>query len=220
MSRRKKTSRMKTRTQKVSVAHRAFRCHQDLHNFENNHRSVSYEYSDTNFFNGQAGPCTDKQSDHLSMLKVPPVIWYGHSGFPEQADEQHEEKRQTECTPVDEAPRHWVKAHRWKQGSKNEKGEVAGKACLVLWESEMLLVQPGSADQHQGEDQRYGMKLQKAAYLSRFAQIVRHVVSRQPKLAEPHVQKKNCEKAGQVEHVLFDWHRSAERGSRNAQRCS
>jgi hypothetical protein len=112
------------------------------------------------------------------------------------------------------------KTHRWKQRSNDEKGEVAGKACLVVWESEMLLVQPGSADQHQGEDQRHRMELQKAAYVSRLAGIVRHVVSGQPKLAEPHVQKKNCEKAGQVEDVLFDRHRSAERGRRNAQRCS
>jgi hypothetical protein len=34
-----------------------------------------------NFFNGQEGPGTDKPSDHLSMLKIPPVVGHGYGGF-------------------------------------------------------------------------------------------------------------------------------------------
>jgi hypothetical protein len=40
------------------------------------------------------------------------------------------------------------------------------------------------------------MKLQKAAHLPGFARVIGHIVSGQPELAEPYVQKKNCEKTG------------------------
>lgn len=42
------------------------------------------------------------------------------------------------------------------------------------------------------------MELQKAARLSGFATVVRYVVGGQPELAEPYVQKKNCEKTSQI----------------------
>src|SRR5580700_7355989 len=61
------------------------------------------------------------------------------------------------------------------------------------------------------------MKLQQAAHAPGFARVVRHVVGRQPELAEPYVQKKNCEKASQIESVLFDGNRPAERWSADAQ---
>jgi len=61
------------------------------------------------------------------------------------------------------------------------------------------------------------MKLQKAAHASGFARIIRYAVGRQPELAEPYVQKKNREKASEVEDVFFDGNRPAERGSADTQ---
>src|SRR5579864_8542676 len=61
------------------------------------------------------------------------------------------------------------------------------------------------------------MKLQQATHPPGFARVIKHVVRRQPVLAEPYVQKKNSEKASQVERVLFDWNGPAERWRANAQ---
>src|SRR5882724_9592124 len=129
------------------------------------------------------------------MLEGPPAVRDSQSCFPEQADEQDEEKGEAEGAPVNEAPRNGEKTHGWKQGADDEAGEVAGKACLVCWEGEMFLVKPCGTDQDDDEDQRGGMKLEKAAHLFCFKRIVRHVVGRQPELTEPNVEEKNCEKA-------------------------
>jgi len=61
------------------------------------------------------------------------------------------------------------------------------------------------------------MKLHEAAHLPGFARVIRLVVSGQPELAEPYVQKKHCEKAGQIEDILFDGNGPAERRSADAQ---
>src|SRR4029077_5785667 len=148
------------------------RCQQNLHDLKDDGRGIGDRDPDTNFFDRQAGPGTDEKPHHLTVLKVPPVVGDRESSFPDQADQQHKKKREAEGAPVDETPRHWEKTHGWDEGTEDEKCEVAGKACLVFRKGEMLLVKPGGTNQDRSEDQRGGMKLQKAEQLPGFAGIV------------------------------------------------
>ena len=64
------------------------------------------------------------------------------------------------------------------------------------------------------------MKLQQANHLLRLAGVVNCVVGRQPELSQPHVQKKNGEKASEIEDVLFNRDGPAERRSMDTQGCA
>src|ERR1039458_4058816 len=64
------------------------------------------------------------------------------------------------------------------------------------------------------------MKLQKAAHLSGFARVIRHVVGRQPELAQPDVQEQIGQKTSEIKNVLFDGNALAERERLDAQGCA
>ena len=102
----------------------------------------------------------------------------------------------------------------------DEKGEVAGKARLVVRKGKMFLIKPSSTNQDCRQNQRRGMKLQQAANLLSFARIVNHVVGRQPEFSQPNIEKKNRKKAGEIENVLFHRNRPAQRRSMNTQGCA
>src|SRR5271170_7682547 len=64
------------------------------------------------------------------------------------------------------------------------------------------------------------MKLQQANHFPGFARVINHVVGRQPELAKPNIQKKDCEKASEIEDIFFQRNPAAKRGSKNAQGCA
>src|SRR5216683_3823931 len=103
------------------------------------------------------------------MLEVPPVIRNSYRYLPKQAHQKHKEECQAESSPIDEAPRHGVEAHRRQQRSRDEKCEVARKTRVVDWKSHMFLIKPRGSNQDDREQQRRGMKLQQPANLFRFA---------------------------------------------------
>jgi hypothetical protein len=195
------------------VTRRSFRREPDLYHFKDNCGGVRNGDPDADFFDRELRPGADEKTHHLTMLEIPPVVGNGKSGLPEHTHKHHKEKSEAKSPPVDKAPRHREKTHSRKQGSSDEKGEIAGESRPVHRKCNLLLLKPCATDQDQGEDQRSRMKLEKPAHFSGFGRVVGHVIRRQPKLAEPHVQKKNREKAGQIESVLLNGDPFAECGS-------
>ena len=51
-----------------------------------------------------------------------------------------------------------------------------------------------------------------------FRRIVGHVVGGQPEFVQPDIDQQNGTEPRQVEHILFDWHRSAQGWSTNPER--
>jgi len=89
--------------------HGPLRDQQDFHYFKNDYGRIGNGDPHENLLNRQTGPCADKETDHLRVLKVPPVVWDRKSRFPDQANQQDEKQREAECAPVDEEPRHRAK---------------------------------------------------------------------------------------------------------------
>ena len=87
------------------------------------------------------------------MLEVPPVIRNSQCGFPEQADQQHKEKRKAQGPPIDEAPRDRVESYGREQRSGDEEREVAGKTGAVVGKCQVLLAKPRGPNQKRGQNQ-------------------------------------------------------------------
>src|SRR5208282_4903083 len=79
---------------------------------------------------------------------------------------------------------------------------------------------PRNTNQNRRQNQRRWMKLQQPAHLFRFARVVNDVVGCQPEFAQPNIKKKNSEKAGEIENILFNRNRPAQRGSIKTQGCA
>src|SRR5258708_329563 len=154
------------------------------------------------------------------MLKVPPVVGNSEGCFPKQADQQHEEKREAERAPVDEAPRHREKAYSRNQRAEHQKREISGKARLILRSGKVLLVKPRRANQDEGQNQRGGMKLQQPAHLLSFPGIVSDVVGSHPELADLLLYVWLGEKSSEIKNVFLDGNRFAEREGVDSQRRS
>src|SRR5215510_8165322 len=102
-----------------------------------------------NCFDRQTGPRSDVQPYQVTRPVFPPTVGQRERRFPEQTDQQKQEKRKTECTPINEWPRTLKKPSRRNQGSAHEVNEIPRKAFRRA--GQKLLIQNRSSDQRNAE---------------------------------------------------------------------
>ena len=83
----------------------------------------------------------------------------------------------------------------------------------------MFLVDEGSGDEDDGEDDGFGVELEKAVELLALGRFGCDVVGGEPVFVEPDVEEKDAEEAGEVEDVFFDGNGGAEGGGFDSEGC-
>lgn len=74
----------------------------ELDDLKNNGGRIGDGYPDKYRLDGKSGPRSDEYAQHLIIPVFPPTARHGQRNFPQEANEENEEKRNAEGTPVDE----------------------------------------------------------------------------------------------------------------------
>src|SRR4030095_13828648 len=111
-------------------------------------------------FDRQAGPCADVQPHHCTRPVFPPAVGQRERCFPKQTDQQQQEKRKTECAPVDEWSRAVEKASRRNQRRADQINKIPGE---TFWRAgQKLSIYNRSCDQHNAKCDGRKMKTEDA----------------------------------------------------------
>src|SRR4029077_9844025 len=157
-----------------------------------------------------AGTCSDVQPHHGTRPVFPPTIGQRERRFPKQTDQQQQEKRKTECAPVNVWPCSVKKSSRWNQRRANEINEIPRE---TFWRArQKLSIQNRSGDQQNTERHGRKMKTNDPRYVFSRRRVVAHVILRHPVFVAPNVTQQHQHEPCEVENEFFNRNRSAQRG--------
>src|SRR5262249_42884447 len=148
-------------------------------------RGKGHGEPNANRFDRQPRPRPDVESDKDAWLVFPPAVRQSERRFPKQADKQKEEKRKTECAPVDEWLRRVKETTRWNQRSANEINEIPRKT--VGTSRPEITIANRHRNQRNTKQSRNKMKTDDARYAFSRHRVIGHVVCRHPIFIAPDI---------------------------------
>ncbi len=164
-----------------------------FYDLEDYHRGDGHRQPHKHCFQGKTGPSTDKKPHHGIGLVTPPAVRSSQSCFPNETNEQEEEERHAEGSPVDRVPGRGEKSDRRNHRTNKEIGEVPGETLRIPRKE--FLVNHCQNQQYQTNDHRAPVKGEQPGDLVGSGFVVRKVIGAYPVLVAPDIEQKHHEKA-------------------------